>query len=51
MPIITCTKLEDGKILILKMKENFYDYTSMATLPNTCWHALKDAYENRLIFK
>ena len=39
---------------ILQMREKIRDYTSMASLSYTCWHALKDmcdAYDNRLIFK
>ena len=54
MPSITGTRLENGKISILQMREKFRDYTFMATLPDTCWQALKDmcdAYDNELIFK
>ena len=54
MPSITSTRLGDGKISILQIREKFRDYTSMATLPDTCSQALKDmydAYDNGLIFK
>lgn len=54
MQNITDTRLGDGKILTLQMKECFCDYTSVATLPDTSWHVLKDmcdAYNNKLIFK
>ena len=54
MQSITGTRLGDDKILIMQMREKFRDYTSMATIPDTCWHALKDmcdAYDNGLIFK
>ena len=36
------------------MREKFRDYTSMATLPDTCWQVFKDmhdAYNNELVFK
>jgi hypothetical protein len=54
MPSITSTRLGDGKISILQMREKFRENTSMATLPDACWQALKvmcDAYDNGLIFK
>ena len=54
MPSITGTKLGDGRISILQMREKFRDYTSMAILSDTCWQALEDmcdAYDNGLIFK
>ena len=54
MPNITGTRLGDGKISILQMREKFRDYTSMATLSDACLQTLKDmcdAYDNGLIFK
>ena len=54
MSSITGIRLGDDKILILQMTEKFRNYTSMATLPDICWHALKvmcDIYDNGLIFK
>ena len=54
MPSIIGTKLGDGKISIVQMREKFHDYTSITTLPDTCWQTFKDmcdAYDNGLIFK
>ena len=54
IPSITDTRLGDGKILILQIKEMFRDYISMSTLLDTCWLTLEDmcdAYDNELIFK
>ena len=54
MPNTTGTRLGHGKILILQMRENFRNYTSMAIPLDTCWQALKDicdAYNNGLICK
>ena len=54
MPSITSTRMGDGKISIIQMREKFRDYTVMATLPDACWEALKemcDAYDNSVIFK
>ena len=54
MPSIIGTKLGDGKISIVLMREKFRDYTSITALPDTCLQALKDmcdAYDNGIIFK
>ena len=54
MPGITSQRLGEGETSHKDMRIRFRDYTSMVTLPDACWQALKamcDAYDNGLTFK
>ena len=54
MPGITSQRVGAGETSHKDMRIRFCDYTSMVTLLDACWQALKamyDAYDNGFTFK